>query len=129
MTPATTGNPGLSLSTWQTTYNFASPLQYQSNELGGLLHIQGGTPFVYDGATTYEDNFFYYPEFTNVTTTGTGTPLDTGSYTYAVVYVYADSAGLVHQERALLHQHGDRDQRRRLSTAVTPDVEHVARIE
>lgn len=97
LTPATTGNPGLSLSTWQTTYNFASPLQYQSNELGGLLHIQGGTPFVYDGATTYEDNFFYYPEFTNVTTTGTGTPLDTGSYTYAVVYVYADSAGLVHR--------------------------------
>jgi hypothetical protein len=97
LTPATTGNPGLSLSTWQTTYNFASPLQYQASELGGLLHVQGGCPFLYDGATVFEDNFFYYPEFTNVSTAGTGTTLPSGTYTYAVVYVYADSAGLVHR--------------------------------
>jgi hypothetical protein len=98
--PFTTGNSGLSLSTFQTTYNFDSPLQYQANELGGLLHIQGGTPFVFDGATTYEDNFYYYPEFTTATLVGTGSTIPSSgsaSYTYAVVYVYPDSAGLVHR--------------------------------
>ena len=97
LAPLTNGNPGLSLSTWQTTYNFSSPLQYEASELGGLLHIQGGTPFLYDGGNTYEDNFFFYPEFTAMATTGTGTTLTTGAYTYALVYVYADSAGLVHR--------------------------------
>lgn len=68
---------------------------YQATELGTELSISGGVPFVADGQTAFEDNFFHYPEFSYVKLGGSGNTLS-GVYTYAIVYEYTDAAGLTH---------------------------------
>ena len=69
---------------------------YQPSELGQELSISGSVPFVSDAASTFEDSFFNYPEFSYITLDG-NTATFVGTYSYAVVYVYADAAGLLHQ--------------------------------
>ena len=70
---------------------------YVSQELGSELHLSGGVPFVFDATIACEDNFFFFPEWSYVTTAGTGTPLESGKYIYAVCYAYTDGAGLIHR--------------------------------
>ena len=83
-------------STWETGFFFGDPTLYQAVELGSELHVAGGAPFVVDGQSSYEDCFFYYPEFSYATQSGSGSSL-TGAYTYAVVYVNQDAAGNLHR--------------------------------
>lgn len=70
---------------------------FQTSELGSELSISGGVPFISDGQSAFEDVFFNYPELSHVALEGSGTPLATGQYTFAVVYRSIDSAGLVHR--------------------------------
>lgn len=91
----TGGNPS-----WSVDFLFGSDSErdlYQTSELGSELSISSGVPFVSDGATTFEDGFFNYPEFTRPFLTGSGTTLPTGDYTFAVTYASTDTAGLVHR--------------------------------
>lgn len=69
---------------------------YQASELGTELSMSGGVPFVADGQSAFEDNFFHYPEFSYAKLGGTGVTLS-GVYTYAIVYEYIDAAGLSHR--------------------------------
>lgn len=69
-------------------------LLFQGNEIAGALHLSGSVPFVSDGTQTFEDGFFFYPEFAAVSLAGSGTNvLTTGTYVYAVVYVCPDATG------------------------------------
>lgn len=70
---------------------------YQLSEIGSELSISGAVPFVADGQSAFEDGFFNYPEFSYARAEGSGTPLSTGQYTFAVVYRTVDSAGLAHR--------------------------------
>ena len=85
--------------TWACDFLFdttSQELLYRCDEMGQELRISGATPFVCDGGTTFEDNFFYYPEFSYVTQGGSGGTLS-GTYGYAVCYVYQDAAGKLHR--------------------------------
>jgi hypothetical protein len=93
------GNPSSAVtqpatSTWETGFFFGDTTLYQPVELGSELHIAGGVPFICDGMSSFEDNFFYYPEFAYMAVSGVGM---TGAYTYAVVYVNQDAAGNLHR--------------------------------
>jgi hypothetical protein len=93
------GISGAQGATWYVDFFFDAASQanlYQVAELGSELHVSAATPMVSDGATIFEDSFPYYPEFTYGTLSGTGNIL-TGTYGYAVVYVYPDAAGLLHR--------------------------------
>jgi hypothetical protein len=82
--------------TWEAGVNFASSLLYSSNELLSELHVAAATPMVLDGSQAFEDNFFYYPEFSYVSQTGSGNS-QSGTVSYAIVYAYQDAAGLLHR--------------------------------
>jgi|HubBroStandDraft_1064217.scaffolds.fasta_scaffold00294_29 hypothetical protein len=81
---------------WVTTFDFASSLSYQCAELGQELHIGAGAAWLSDGLSTFEENFFFYPEFATAAQAGSGSSL-TGAYTYAVVFTYVDGLGLIHR--------------------------------
>ena len=58
------------------------------------IHVHGAVPMICDGTQTYEDSFFYYPEFaTAYLSTSTGGSLLNGQYTWAVVYKHFDASG------------------------------------
>ncbi len=82
---------------WFVDWFFDAPSQsllYQAGEISGALHIAASTPFVSDGTQTFEDGFFFYPEFANATLAASGvTVLTSGTYGYAVVYVCPDATG------------------------------------
>jgi hypothetical protein len=83
---------------WSVDFYFDAANQallYSSIELGQEQRIAAASPFIYDGSIAFEDSFFYYPEFCYVTASGGGSL--TGTYTYAIVYSYVDSAGLLHR--------------------------------
>jgi hypothetical protein len=69
---------------------------YQTSELGQELSVSGSVPFCSDAASTFEDSFFFYPEFSYISLDG-NTATFVGSYSYAVCYIYSDSAGLLHR--------------------------------
>jgi hypothetical protein len=84
-------------SSWTADFYFDTESQsdlYQSQELGQELHIAGSYPSILDGSNVVEDSFFFYPEFSHVTQSGSGSPLF-GNYTYAIVYSYVDGSGLL----------------------------------
>jgi hypothetical protein len=85
--------------TWAVDFYFDDSSRrqlYQATELGTELSLSGGVPFVADGQAAFEDSFFHYPEFTYTKLGGSGITIS-GVYTYAVLYSYIDSAGLVHR--------------------------------
>jgi hypothetical protein len=69
---------------------------YGPSELLGELHLTGGVSMVADSLTAFEDSFFYYPEFSYVTTDG-NTATFTGTYSYFICYSFMDAAGLLHR--------------------------------
>ena len=86
-------------SSWVVQWSFNlddQNLLYQNGEVAGDLHIAASCPMICDGTQTYEDGFFYYPEFSYVDQTG---PKDinplAGVYTYAVLYSCMDATGQV----------------------------------
>jgi hypothetical protein len=95
-TAAVSGSVG---STWAADFYFDAASQgtlFQANELGQELHIAAASPFIFDGSKVFEDSFFFYPEFSYASQSGSGSSLS-GTYTYAVVYTYPDAAGLLHR--------------------------------
>lgn len=73
-------------------------LLYQSQELGNELHISGAVPFCFDSQEAFEDNFFYFPEFSYAVNGYPGAGiLPAGAYQYAVCYASTDASGLVHR--------------------------------
>ena len=86
--------------TWAVDFYFDEDSRrqlYQATELGTELSLSGGVPFVCDGQAAFEDSFFMYPEFSYAKLAGSGNFSVSGVYTYAIVYSYIDSAGLVHR--------------------------------
>lgn len=91
------GRTGLEL----LTINFRQGTQYEWDELGRNLHIAAGVPTYYDGVTTGEIGFSFYPDVRPGTTdytsyNGNGS-MDSGTYQYAVTYEWYDAKGQVHQ--------------------------------
>ena len=82
---------------WFVDWLFDAPSQallFQGNEIAGAIHLSGSTPMVSDGTQTFEDGFFFYPEFANTSLAASGTTvLGTGTFGYAVVYVCPDATG------------------------------------
>ena len=97
--PDTAAVGGVSQQNWAIDFTFDAASNqnlYQTAELGQELHISGGVPFDADSLTAFEDNFFYYPEFSYITLDGS-TSTFTGTYSYFVEYRYVDAAGLTHK--------------------------------
>jgi hypothetical protein len=71
---------------------------YATSELGSELHISGGSPFITDAKTAFEDNFFNYPEFSySIWYNASSADLSDGLYQYAICYSYQTASGLIHR--------------------------------
>ena len=79
-------------SCWIADVTADTSLLYQCGELVDGLHVSAATPMTCDGQTFVENNFVHYPEFSYATTSGTTGSLS-GTYIYAVAYIFVDAAG------------------------------------
>lgn len=74
--------------------DFANPQTCQPALYGSTLCLSGGTPYAYDGATTFEIGYIPQPAITSTLSGGSGL---TGIYNYAMIYEWFDAAGQRHQ--------------------------------
>ena len=97
----TTGQQSLGAA-WWAEFRFDAAAQsqlFQCDDVYGDGHIAGGVPFISDGTQTFEDNFFFYPEFASATLAPSGfgqtwgTQSEDEGYLYAVVYKHFDATG------------------------------------
>lgn len=81
------------------TVTFNSINQYFSEEFIENLVLQSGILQSYDGAQLVEYGFNKFPEYfqAGVATGSTASTLANGTYSYAAVYEWTDSAGVRHQ--------------------------------
>lgn len=90
------GNKGPS---WAVDFYFDSAScarLYRMGEIGSSLSISGSVPFTFDSVRAYEHGFFHDPQWASVSSSGTGGTL-TGTYRFAIVYAFVDSAGAIHR--------------------------------
>ncbi len=76
--------------------NFAEPARSTPSSLAQSAYLPGGTVRRYDGASSPEQGFNYYPEAPALTSGGAGN-LANGVYQYVVVYTEFDKFGNVHR--------------------------------
>lgn len=76
------------------TFNVSSIV---SSEIGNNLHVTGGFPWMYDGNSPVEHNFFVWPDSIKVTTSAAGGLLSDQKYFYQVTYEWTDAQGNVHR--------------------------------
>lgn len=78
------------------TFDFASSDSYQSQNVNGVLALNGGVVSQYDGSLVTEIGFHAYPEI-GATAATTGGNLVDGTYQYQATFQWVDSAGNVHR--------------------------------
>lgn len=83
--------------------DFANTARWAGVELGESLHISGGTPLAYDGRTTSEIGFYYFPPSIEITSTPSnvgGAFNDNGvnsTWNFVFTYEWTDAAGQIHR--------------------------------
>lgn len=76
------------------TYDIGN-VDIQAVEIGNNLNLTGGFLWMYDGYTPVEQNFFLWPDYVEVTTSGSGGLITAQQYFYQVTYEWSDNQGNV----------------------------------
>lgn len=71
--------------------------QTQSSEIGSILNLTGGMPWMYDGVKPVELGFQVWPDSVEVTTSTSGGSLADQQYFYQAIYSWIDNQGNAHR--------------------------------
>lgn len=77
--------------------DFFNPSQsFLRAELARDIHISGGFLWMYDGVRPVEHGFHWYPEGTDVSTSGSGGAITDGFHEWIAIYSWTDNQGQIH---------------------------------
>lgn len=76
------------------SYEINSSIQ-NSVEMGSNLNFPGGFLLAYDGFSATENGFFLWPDYVEVSTSGTGGTITAQQYFYIATYEWSDNQGNV----------------------------------
>jgi hypothetical protein len=68
-----------------------------SSEIGGTLNLGAGLVWAYDGYSLVEQGFNLWPDFVEVTTSGTAGNMTAQQYYYQVTYEWSDNNGNIYR--------------------------------
>lgn len=77
------------------TYTFAT--KSVASEIGSILNLTGGMPWMYDGYSPVELGFNLWPDSVEVTTSTSGGSVTDQVYFYQALYEWSDNQGNIHR--------------------------------
>lgn len=80
---------GVNMASW----DFSSSVKTITAEIGKNLNLTGGILWAYDGYLPVEQGFNVWPDYVEVTTSGTGGLITAQAYFYVAVYEWTDNQG------------------------------------